>query len=144
MTKQAKQIHADIQADDGANRLNRNRRFLKYDAIGMRGDAHEGVANGGAEAYIKSVKASNKLPYSGIGLLQSKSVDDFKPVDIIMSTRKLQGALKMKEALKYLPPDIETPIDEIPSFPQQIRSKSQFEEDNKGRDARRFTLKMDR
>ena len=51
----------------------------------------------------------------------------------------------MKEALKYLPVvSHNTTIDDIPGFPIQIRSKTQIEEENKGRDVRRFTLKMER
>ena len=139
-------MHKEIQAPDATYGLSRNKRFLGYDAVGLRGDAHAGVASGGAAAFLKSVRASvQPLPLSGAGLLQSKSVAEFKPIDVIMSSRKLQGALKMKEVLKFLPTPAHDPgLDGIPSFPLQIRSESQVEEANRGHASRRFTVKMRR
>ena len=149
MAQVAKKIHEEIQAEDDDGGLSRNKRFLKYDAIGMRGEAHlthAGVASDHAAAFPAGVKAGVKpLPYNAIGSLQSKSVAEFKPMDVIMSSRKLQGALKMKEALKQLPPPSHsTTLDDIPSFPLQIRSKSQLEEAIRGHASRRFSIKMER
>ena len=88
----------------------------------MRGDAQAGVADNTGEAYIQSVQLQKKpQPVKGValtGMTQSKSVQDFNSKDIIQSSTKLQAAIKMKEALKHLPPvHHEVKLDDIPSFP---------------------------
>ena len=71
MAKTATKIHKEIQKEDNFGNVDRQQKFLQYDAVGFRGDANAGVAGDKGNAYIESVqKYQNKkpLPVKGVGL----------------------------------------------------------------------------
>ena len=78
MAKIAQKIHKDIQKEDDFGKVDRQQKFLKYDANSLRGDAQAGVADNTGEAYIQSVQLQKKpQPVKGValtGMVQSKSV----------------------------------------------------------------------